>query len=379
MNVFSLFFDSVVIDVSTQKRVSFFIPSLRGGGAERMTVNIANALAGKGYAVDLVLSKAEGPYLDIVREDVRIVDLGTFRVSSSLPGLVSYLKKNKPEVLLSAMSHANIVAVIAKIIAMVPTRVYVSERNNVSTSLKGLGWFKRFMLIFLMKVTYTLSARVVAISKGAADDLSSRVGIKRCHISVVYNPAFSERMFHDIPAAPHSWLIDKDVPVIIGIGRLSLEKNFSLLIRAFSEVVKTRKARLVILGEGNERASLESLITDLDVNDVVDLPGFTSSPESYLSRASLFVLSSDSEGFGNVLVEAMGSGVPIVSTNCPSGPSEILENGKWGKLVPPGDAEALSGAILETLDQNEFPDVKTRAKDFGIDAAVDGYLNVFFS
>ena len=164
--------------------------------------------------------------------------------------------------------------------------------------------------------------------------------------------------------------------MILGVGRLTQAKDFPTLIRAFALVRKKRAARLMILGEGEERPKLEALVRELGLEREVTLPGFVDNPYKYMKRAAVFVLSSKWEGFGNVLVEAMALGTPVVSTDCPSGPAEILENGRWGRLVPVGDVYALAEAIIETLDEEHHPDVANRAKDFAVELAVEKYINV---
>ena len=177
-------------------------------------------------------------------------------------------------------------------------------------------------------------------------------------------------------ALDHPWFLPGEPPVILGVGRLTQAKDFPTLIRAFALVRKKHPARLMILGEGEERSKLETLVQELGLEKEVSLPGFVDNPYKYMKRAAVFVLSSKWEGFGNVLVEAMALGTPVVSTNCPSGPAEILENGRWGRLVPVGDVYALAEAIIETLDEEHHPDVANRAKDFAVELAVEKYINV---
>jgi glycosyltransferase involved in cell wall biosynthesis len=340
-------------------------------------VTLANGFAKRGYEVDLVLAKAEGPYLKDVADAVRIVDLKSTRVLTSLPGLVRYLRSVRPLALLSAMGHANVVAVVAKVMARVPTRVVVSQRTNFSASGKHARSRRANVMGRLMRWAYCRADGVIAISGGVADDLSVQLEIARENIEVVYNPLDIDRAQALSRLEPTRIFSDeKGHKLILGIGRLEEYKGFIHLIRAFAQVRSGFSVKLCILGEGPLRESLQAEIERLGLVNQIVLPGFVDNPFAVMRQANLFVLSSGFEGFGNVLVEAMACGTPIVSTACPSGPVEILENGKWGRLVPVGDIDALAAAMAATLDENKHPDVATRAGEFSVDRAVDGYLKV---
>jgi glycosyltransferase involved in cell wall biosynthesis len=213
------------------------------------------------------------------------------------------------------------------------------------------------------------------VSVGVADDLAETIAFPRHRITVVYNPIVTAALIarsHETIA--HPWLVPGAPPVILAVGRLTLPKDFPTLIRAFARLRAGRSARLVILGEGELRDELEALVAELGLTADVALPGFTDNPFSWMRRSALFVLSSAWEGLPTVLVEAMACGTPVVSTDCRSGPAEILEGGKWGRLAPVKDVEALAAAMATTLEETEHPDVAQRALDFGVDRAVDGYL-----
>lgn len=366
------------MNVITKKtKLALYLPSLRGGGAERVMVTLANGIAQRGYAVDLVLAKAEGPYLGDVAENVRVVDLRAARVATSLPGLVRYLRRERPVAMLSALSHANVIAVLARRLAGVPVRVVVSERANFSLSkANALSWRGRMMGHF-MRWSYPLAEGVVAVSRGVADDLARSVKLPRDAIDVVYNPVMTNDLIAMSRSEPeHPWFAEGQPPVVLGVGRFVFQKDFSTLVRAFARVRANRPVRLLILGEGELRGELESLVRSLDIEKDVALPGFRDNPFPYMRAASVFVLSSAWEGLPNALIQAMACGTPVVSTDCPSGPAEILENGRWGRLVPVGDEIALAEAMAATLDQTEHPDVAARAADFSVDRAVEGYLRV---
>jgi glycosyltransferase involved in cell wall biosynthesis len=365
------------VKTHSSTRIALYLPSLRGGGAERILVLLANRFASRGYSVDLVLATMEGPYLKDVASDVRVVDLKARRVSTSLLALVRYLRRERPAALLSAMGHANVIAVLACQIAGVSTRVIVSEHNNFSRSRFDAKTWRGRMMGHFMRWAYPRADAVVAVSAGVAEDLAKNIGLSGEQVTVVYNPVDIDTVLVKSRSLPdHPWFKPGELPVILGVGRLVPQKDFPVLMRAFACLRQAREARLLILGEGELRPQLEMLAAELGVQDDVCLPGFVDNPFAYMSRSVLFVLSSAWEGFGNVLVEAMACGAPVVSTACPSGPDEILENGHWGHLVPVGDEAALAEAMAAALDEEDHPDVGARAAEFSVDRAVEGYLRV---
>jgi glycosyltransferase involved in cell wall biosynthesis len=357
------------------KLVSVYLPSLDGGGAQRVVSTLVNAMADDKLRVDLVLAKAVGPFFDEIHEGVRVVDLSASRVSSSLPNLVRYLRRERPFALLSSLNYVNVIALLARAIARVETRVVVCEHNTLSHS--HPDGLHAWVLRRLMRAFYPRADAVVAVSHGVADDLSKAIKLERGKIRVIYNPVVRpEIMLRAHEPVDHPWFQQGMPPVLLGIGRLEEQKDFTNLIRAFKILQTTRDARLVILGEGALRSHLEALIGKLGLSKNVLLPGFVANPYSFLSKAAVFVLSSRWEGLPTVLIEAMACGVPVVATDCPSGPSEILEDGRWGRLVPVGDSVALAGAIRETLDEHDRPDVRSRASEFEVQHAVMHYLDV---
>jgi glycosyltransferase involved in cell wall biosynthesis len=359
------------------QRIAFFLPSLRGGGAERMMLNLAEDFANRGFSVDLVLARAEGSYLKDVSKKVRVVDLNADRVIKSLPALVRYLRSEKPDAMLSAMGHANVVAVWARSLAMVSTRVVVSEHANLTFSVQNATSKRARFMPWLMRFSYPRADGVVAVSGGVADDLAQVIKLPRERITTIYNPVVTSELLRKAKESiDHLWFRPGEPPVVLGIGRLTRQKDFSTLIRAFALVRKERPARLMILGEGEERHKLTELSKKLGIDADVDMPGFVDNPFAILRHSSLFVLSSVFEGFGNVLVEAMACGCPVVSNDCPSGPAEILENGKYGKLVTVGNVAELAETIVRTVDAPEHPDVVKRAQDFGVEQSVIEYLKV---
>lgn len=360
-----------------QARVAFFIPSLAGGGAERVAVNLTGELSKRGIKVDLVLGEAEGIFLSEMQKGVHIVDLKAKRVLYALPKLICYLKKNRPDFMISSLSHSNIIAVLAVKLSGTKTKILVKEDSTLSLASSNSlikDWFVRF----LARLFYPMADAIVAVSNGVKEDLVQNFHISPNKIKVIYNPVINNEIFEKAKEPVlHPWFTSKSTPIIIAVGRLTKPKDFKTLIKAFYLVRKEMEVNIAILGEGEERQHLEELSKELGVSEYVYMPGFVDNPYKYMSRSDIFVLSSIYEGFANVLVEAMALGLPIVSTDCKSGPREILENGKYGKLVPIGNFEKLAQVIIETLnsDYNPVSGIE-RAKQFSVDNAVNYYLDI---
>jgi len=331
-------------------KLAIFLPSLSGGGAEHAMLNLAHGIASCGYAVDLVLAQAKGPYLNHVNGTIRLVDLKASRMLSSLPGLTRYLRRERPSALLSTLDYANVVALWARRLAGTPGRVAVNEQNTISRSAPNSARRRQRMVLPLVKRFYPWADYIIGNSQGVADDLVKVTGLPRKRIHILYNPVMTPEA-REKARAPlnHPWFEAGQPPVLLAVGRLTRQKDFPVLLQAFAQVRQTWPARLIILGEGPDRSSLEALVNQLGVEHDVSLPGFVTNPYAYMSRASLFVLSSRWEGLPTVLIEALYCGSPVVSTDCPSGPREILRDGQYGQLVPVGEADALARAIERTL------------------------------
>ena len=362
------------------KKVALYIPSMNGGGAERVMLALANGLAEKDILVDLVLNKVDGAYLKDASAKVNIVSLDSSRALRSILPLAKYLRKEKPDAILSAMNYVNIVTVMAHLASGSNTKVIVSEHNNLTESKKELSFIKGRILTSLMSWAYRKANGIVAVSNGVADALTNELKIDRNKITTIYNPIFSEDLIkRSQELILHPWINKTAPPLILGVGRLDPPKDFKTLIHAFKQVFEKQDCNLIILGEGELRPELEKLIKSLNLDDNVQLPGFVDNPYAWMSHADLFVLSSIREGFGNVIVEAMTCDTQVVSTDCPSGPSEILEDGLWGELVSPSDSDLLAQAIINSLDNPVKIDVRTRAEFFSVDNAVNKYLDIFSS
>ncbi len=278
-------------------------------------------------------------------------------------------------------------AVWAARLAGLPVRVLVSERNPPSIALGGSRRWRRRYLPGLMARTYPLADAVVAVSQGVAADLSAITGLPLNRIVTIYNPVVGDEIAALARApAPHSWFAPGQPPVVLAAGRIADQKDYPTLIRAFADLRARRLARLVILGEannqskaGDQRAVLLDLARELGVAPDVGLLGYVANPYAYMARATVFVLSSKFEGFGNALVEAMACGCAVVSTDCPGGPREILDAGRYGDLVPVGDSAAMAAAIERAIDGHRVAaSVRDRAARFTASAAADAYLDALF-
>ncbi len=358
--------------------ISLFIPSFGGGGAERVVVNLANEFVRRGYHIHIVVLDENGPLLKEVSEKCQIINLSTKKVSKSFKSINKYIIKAKPDVLIANLSHLSIMILLASFFVRAKTKYFVVEHNTPSKTSLASNKLSAKLLPFLMYLTYWRADRVIAVSKGVKNDLVKTIPYLRRKVEVIYNPIFSnEIMVRKNEPIDDSWFLSQKAPTIISVGRLTLQKDFVTLLKAFTIVKKEMCAKLVILGEGEERENLEKLAKDLEVLDDVYMPGFVSNPYKYMGKANVFVLSSIYEGFANVLVEALACGIPVVSTDCESGPREILDNGKYGKLVPVGDAEKMAEAIIETLNSDYDPLTGIeRAKQFSINDAVNHYMDI---
>jgi glycosyltransferase involved in cell wall biosynthesis len=366
--------------VHVQAKFAIFLPSLSGGGAERAMLNLAHGIAGCGHAVDLVLAQARGPYLSQVHESVRIVDLKASRVLMSLPVLVSYLRREQPEALISALNYANVVALWARRLAGIPGKVLVNEQNTLSRSVRNSARRRQRMVMPLVKRFYPWADYVIGNSQGVVDDLSQMTGLPRQRIKLLYNPVVTPEVREKARAALNvPWFEAGQPPVVLAVGRLTKQKDFPTLMRAFAQVRQARPARLLILGEGPDRPALEALANQLGLGDDVALPGFVENPYAYMSRASLYVLSSRWEGLPTVLIEALYCGPPIVATDCPSGPREILAGGRHGSLVPVGDVTALTQAIEAGLAGKTPHPTEESWHPYSLEAVVDQYVGLLLN
>lgn len=362
------------------QHIAFFLSELHGGGAQRVTINLIKGLSDRGLKVDLVLAKAEGPYLSQIPPQVRLIDLQATTLVASFPKLINYLKKEQPIYLVAALHGACLLAIWAKKLTDIKTKIIVTIHNTFSVEAKNYVSLRRKLLPTLVGYFYPQADKLVAVSQGTAESMAETLNLPVSQIKVVYNPVVTPALEHQAREKITHPFFTSEIPVILGVGRLKKAKDFANLIHAFARVKQLTKVKLCILGEGEERKNLETLIQKLDLESDVSLPGFVDNPYPYMTQAQLFVLSSLWEGLPTVLIEAMACGTNVVATDCPSGPREILAAGKYGKLVATQDSEALANAILETLETPIKSEIlQARAADFSEDRICDRYLEVLSS
>lgn len=362
--------------ITNNDRLAIFLATSGHSGVDRVMKNLIGELAARGLAIDLLCIASHGPYLEAVPAGVHIIDLDASHVNTSLLSLISYLKRQHPKVLLTDKDRVNRIALWARRLAGVSTRVAVRIGTTVSENLARRSWLHRQLQYYSIRRFYPWADTIIVPSEGAAQDLARISGVGRDRIQVVPSPIVSptiKRLARE--PVDHPWLVPDGPPVILGVGELCARKDFATLIRAFSKICQQLPGRLVILGEGRQRKRLMKLVRDIGIEEKVSLPGFVTNPFAYMSKASLFVLSSTCEGAPVVLVEALALGVPVVSTDCPSGPREILQDGRLGPLVPVGDANALAQAILATLDNPlDAQLLKSGAAPFSVATSASQYL-----
>ena len=340
-------------------------------------LGLAAGLSERGLPVDLVLVRAEGEYLSQVPERVRLVDLDSHRTAASLPKFFRYLHRERPDVILSALTPTNVVSLISKLLFRRNLCVFVRQ-DSTYTEAFAKGSLKEKAVMRVLKWLLPTADCIVSVSQGVTDDLRGLIPDVSHKIMTIYNPVvWPDHSQKAAAPVEHPWFNDARTPVILSVSRLAPVKDHVTLLMAFAQVVASRPARLVILGEGPERRNLTVLAERLGISQHVDMPGFRINPYAYMSKSRVFVLSSKHEGLPTVLPEAMACGTPIVSTDCRSGPREILENGKWGHLVPVGDWHAMAEAILDTLD-NPIPSDQliARASAFSAEASIDRYMEI---
>lgn len=333
-----------------QPDLAVFVASLFHGGVGKMRVHLINEIARRGHRVELLIADRDSPYMDLVSPAIRIVPVGTSNAVTGIPAVALYLLRARPRVMLSQRVRVNVLTLRAHALARAQTRMFVTVNTNMTRELEALRPGKRERHLALMQRYFPRNDGVIAVSRGVADDLAQLLGWPSGRIAVAPNPVVTPTLAQQATVPiDHPWFAPGAPPLVLGMGRLEPQKDFPTLLRAFARLRATRDCRLMILGEGKLRTELEHLAGELGIRGEVAFPGFMSNPYAYLARAALFVLSSRWEGSPNSLTEALALGTPLVSTDCPDGPREILENGRHGALVPVGDVEALAAAMAQTL------------------------------
>jgi glycosyltransferase involved in cell wall biosynthesis len=356
-------------------RLAFLLRELGEGGADRSALRLANGLARDGHSVVLLLfKKKKGPLSNDIAPEVEVVDLrGSFLV------LLLRLRSLQVDFLLSA--YTSMRALLAKLFLRASFHVILSQRNMFTMDRGPMQTRLRFLRCRLL---YPAASACVCISRGVAEEMIALELVKPEKIRVIYNPVMTEKLLAQMEDFPdHPWFKEEaaaeKIKVVLGAGRLGDQKDFATLIRAFSLLAPRRpELRLLILGEGKQRRMLERLVRKENLTGRVSLPGYVSNPYPYMKRAALFVMTSRFEGFGNVAAEALACGCSVVSTDCKSGPAEILDNGKYGCLAKVGDARDVARAMEEALDHPLPPEeLKQRGAFFSEQRAVEEYVKLF--
>ncbi|MEA5497268.1 glycosyltransferase [Limnoraphis robusta Tam1] len=367
---------------SNRTDVCFFLPNLGEGGIQRTAINLADSFVNKGLKVDFVLDRVTGPFVKQIPDGSRMIDLKYPRLRTSVYSLISYLKREQPKALISYTHYHDEIAILAKRLSGVSTKIAVSTQNTLLgtprppiQNLPGFLGITPYYPHTLIKLFYPWADAVLASSGGVAQDVAQISGLPLEQIKVIYNPIVTPKLLERAKEpVDHPWFKTGEPPVILGVGRLTKQKDFETLIQAFYQVRKQQNARLMILGTGLAQARLQSLLHQLGVENDVNLQGFVENPYAYMARAKLFVLSSAWEGFGNVLVEAMAVGTPVISTDCQSGLAEILDHGKYGFLTPVGDYKAMAEEILKVLSGRYKLVDATWLNQFSIENSAQKYL-----
>lgn len=330
----------------------FFLPSLGAGGAERTIIQLANAFVNKCISVSLVVCDINGKKAKLLPEvnpAINLIDLDCGRVAKAFSPLRKLIAENNYDAIISTQTHANLVCVFAKVAAKSSSTLIVREVSTPSRNSKKIGVAKKALQI-LVKSSYRYADKVVCVSNGVQEDFKRFYNYKLDNVTTIYNPVLDDHYFKKLKARADHAFFQSDTKVIMGVGRLTEAKNFQLLIKSFSELHKKHpECRLIILGEGELRQELESLVDSLNLNGAVSLPGFDANPYAYFKYADLFVLSSNWEGLPGVLIQALASNIKVVSTHCPSGPAEILAQSKYGILTECDNVQAMSGAMDKAL------------------------------
>ncbi len=365
---------------SQKLHIGLLFSNFHSGGIQRVMLNLASGLTKMGWRVDLLLVDANGPLKEDIPAGCKLYDFQEKHVSRALLKLGTYLRNEKPKIILSSQTHINIVMIFARILSKWNGRLIVSEHIAIDFAASNPHhWIDRFFP-FLASIFYRQTDKIILVSTDTARHFIESTHLPDNLIKVIYNPIVSEKLLVLAKCRnDHTWFTNQGFPVVLSAGRLTRQKDFDTLLRAFSLVsIKIPSAKLILLGEGEELTHLQQISQDLGIQNSIEFSGFTNNPFSYMANSSVFVLSSRWEGFGNVLVEAMACGCPVVSTDCPSGPAEILDHGKYGRLVPVGDPQSLADAILQELDSpHDRSELIERAKLFSVDRILPQYVDLF--
>lgn len=354
--------------------VAIFLHDFRGGGAERVMVQLANGIADRGVATDMVVVNGEGPCRALLDTGVRLVDLGRRRTVAAVPALAAYLRRTRPAALVSALPHVNVAAVAARHLSLTGIPLLLTEHSQFSQARRTAGSALARVAHGLVPLAYRSAAGIVAVSRGVADEIARHAGLDPGRVQVIPNPVVSDALERQARAPlEHPWFAPGAPPAVVACGRLAWPKDLATLLEAVA--LAPRPFNLVVLGDGPDRPALQAMATRLGLAGRVEFAGFVGNPFRHMARAAVVALSSRSEGLPTVLVEAMACGTPVVATDCSPGPRELLEGGRLGRLVPPGDAPALAEALIAAVDHPpDLAAAREKAWRYSVDGAAAAYL-----
>ncbi len=360
--------------------VAFYMHDLGGGGSERVALALMRQFVQRGVSVTLVLHADAGELRHLVPLGVSIVVLGTHRAAADFLPLVRFLYRARPDILISNLHHDNVVGLLARGVAHTRTRVVICLHSVLSEEVVPSAGWKYRILPSVYRTLQPWMAAIVAVSEGTAKDFARVCKVPRAQVTRIYNPVLDEDFAQKMEEkADHPWF-RSSVPVFVSAARLFKQKDHVTLLHAFARHRRERNARLFLMGSGPEQGSLEALVKQLGIGEDVVFAGFIENPLPYFRAAAAFVLSSRLEGFGIAIVEALGCGTPVIATECPVGPAEILDGGRYGRLVPVGDVAALAAAFDEDLRaQWSRESLQGRAALFSATGSANAYLDLFRS
>ncbi len=360
------------------KELSILIFSLHGGGLEKSILRLARVLSEQGIRVNLLVAKTSNAVYS-VPDELNFVDLGASKVVFILFPLMRHIMKTKPRILFSAGTPLNTIAILSRLITGYPKHLVVGERNHLSSIVKYSSRLRDKFRPLFVRFLYSFADMVLAVSKSVAEDVIEVGRLNEGKVRVVHNFFDVDQIVTQATSPTDvGWIDHPNVPILVSVGRMVPQKGYDSLLKAFCLLRKQRECRLIILGDGKERASLENLAKELHISNDVYMPGFVLNPYAYIAKASLFVHSSLWDGLPGVLIEALACGTPIIATDSPGGASEILENGKYGTLVRSQDAAKLAEAMLIKLDkENDSEKLVERARFFSSQKILQEYMSVF--
>jgi glycosyltransferase involved in cell wall biosynthesis len=357
------------------KSITLVGQGLTGGGAELCMLRLAENFLSRGFTVRVAVLKKKGRLVEMLPQGLTVDEIGGGRLSC-IPRLALYLRRHRADAVISFMTYTNVVAIAAQLLSLSFDRIVATEHTTYSKSMRRYGVLRRIWQA--APYAYRWTRKVICVSHGVKRDFVATTNLPERYLTTVYNPVISDELLAAARSAPaHPWFDSNEAPVLLAVGRLEPAKNYPMLLEAVALVRQRRPCRLIILGEGVLREALQEKIDRLGLQDCVDLHGFVPNAMSFMRAADLFVLSSSWEGLSNVLIEAMAVGCPVVSTDAPNGPREVLDGGRFGRLVPVDDAEALADAIVETLVRpGKAVERVAWARTFSVDASAERYLEI---